>query len=92
MGCEQGGPIDLRSGGGVTIMTHQQKPTARKRDGFCNIAQLGGQERDHNSLPASFFQQRARDLYAEALGLRGADRHAALSLSRHFGRVDWRAA
>lgn len=73
-------------------MSNTKKPTAFERSGFSNIAQLGGQERSYFSHEAGSIQRRARALYVDALGLRGADRHAALSLSRHFGGVDGRCA
>lgn len=70
-------------------MTNTKKPTALERGGLSNMVLLGGEPTYPISL-AGQFQQRARGLYAEALGLRGADRHAALSLSRHFGQAGWR--
>jgi len=73
-------------------MTINKKPAAFERDGLFKLVLLGSTEPQKDIPTPGQIQQRARDLFLEALGLRGADRHAALSLSRHYGQAGRRAA
>lgn len=69
-------------------MCKNERSPAPSRGGRASkIALLGGFEHCHPTPALPAFQQRAAALYADALALRGADRHAALSLSHHFGRM-----
>ncbi len=68
-------------------MSRKENPAAFQHGGASHGALLGGFEHSHPTPAHPAFQQRAAALYADALALRGADRHAALSLSHHFGRM-----
>ena len=73
-------------------MTIKKKPAAFQRDGLSNKVLPTSNEPDFNIPSSVQIQHRARDLFVEALGLRGGDRHAALSLSRHFDQLARRVA
>lgn len=68
-------------------MDQTESPAAFERSGDPHNVQLGGFEHPHPMPAHAAFQQRAAAHYADALALSGADRHAALSLSHHFGRM-----